>query len=122
MVTLGTDDIAARAIELLREVSTNLGPKLLQTQVDFHEQYIGECYDRLRAYYDTVTILQKSMADKELDTTLIPDRIRAESVKMCRVMKVLHEYISECDNAFVGERRILPLHRYVMTFKIPVIL
>ncbi|XP_050309267.1 probable ubiquitin carboxyl-terminal hydrolase FAF-X isoform X2 [Anthonomus grandis grandis] len=111
VVTLCPDDIAARAIELLREVSTNLGPKLQQNQVEFHEQYIAECYDRLRAHYDTVTILQKSIADKELDSAQVPDRIRSEAVKMCRVMKVLHEYINECDNAFVGERKILPLHR-----------
>lgn len=111
MVTLCPDEIAARAIEFLREVSTNLGPKLLQNQVEFHSQYIGECYDRLRAHYDTVTILQKSPTDKELHNNQIPNRIHAEAVKMCRVMKVLHEYISECDNAFVGERRILPLHR-----------
>lgn len=26
-------------------------------------------------------------------------------------MRVLHEYISECDNSFVAERKILPLHR-----------
>ncbi|CAG9771327.1 unnamed protein product [Ceutorhynchus assimilis] len=111
VVTLCTDDIAARAIELLREVSTSLGPKLIQNQFDFHERYIGECFDRLRAHYDTVTILQKSITDKEMDASQISNRIRSEAVKMCRVMKVLHEYISECDNAFVGERKILPLHR-----------
>lgn len=32
---------------------------------------------------------------------------------MCRVMKVLQEYISECDRDFTGERKILPLHRYL---------
>ncbi|XP_066261614.1 ubiquitin carboxyl-terminal hydrolase 9X [Euwallacea similis] len=111
VVTLCPDDIAARAIELLKEVSTNLGTKLLQNQMTIHTQYIGECYDRLRAHYDTVTILQKSMADKEFDNSQIPNRIGVEAVKMCRVMKVLQEYISECDNAFMGERKILPLHR-----------
>ncbi|XP_018561344.1 probable ubiquitin carboxyl-terminal hydrolase FAF-X isoform X3 [Anoplophora glabripennis] len=111
VVTSCPDDIAARAIELLREVSTNLGPRLLQSQLEFHENYITECYDRLRAHYDTVTVLQKSSNDKEFDTNQIQNRIRGEAVKMCRVLKVLHEYISECDNAFVGERKILPLHR-----------
>lgn len=111
VVTLCPDDIAARAIELLREVSTNLGPRLLQSQLEFHENYITECYDRLRAHYDTVTVLQKSSNDKEFDANQIQNRIRGEAVKMCRVLKVLHEYISECDNAFVGERKILPLHR-----------
>lgn len=105
------DDIAARAIELLREVSTNLGPRLYQNQVDFHMQYIAECYDRLRAHYDTITVLQQSLLEKESNEPHLPNRIAAEAVKMCRVMKVLQEYISECDNAFVGERKILPLHR-----------
>ncbi|XP_030747882.1 probable ubiquitin carboxyl-terminal hydrolase FAF-X isoform X2 [Sitophilus oryzae] len=111
VVTLCSDDIASRAIELLREVSTNLGPKLLQSQIDFHDQYIGECFDRLRAHYDTITILQKPVNEKEMESGQITNRIKAEAVKMCRVMKVLHEYISECDNSFVGERKILPLHR-----------
>lgn len=111
VVSLCSDDIATRAIELLKEISTNLGPKLLQSQVEFHEQYIGECHDRLRAHYDTVIILQTSIADKELDNSQIINRIKAEAVKMCRVIRVLQEYISECDNTFIGERKILPLHR-----------
>ncbi|XP_022918953.1 ubiquitin carboxyl-terminal hydrolase 9X [Onthophagus taurus] len=111
VVTLCSDDIASRAIELLREVSTNLGPRLMAAQVSFHETYITECYDRLRAHYDTVTVLQKPGQDKEFDTEQIQNRIRAEAVKMCRVMRVLHEYLSECDNAYMGERKFLPLHR-----------
>lgn len=111
IVTLCPDDIAARAIELLREVSTNLGPKLQGSLLEFHETYITECYDRLRAHYDTVMGLQKTENDKEYDTQQIQNRIKAEAVKMCRVMRVLHEYLSECDNAFTGERRMLPLYR-----------
>lgn len=111
IVTLCTDDIASRAIELLKEVSTNLGPRLLQSQVEFHETFITECYDRLRAHYDTVTVLQKNENDKEFEANQLLNRIRAEAVKLCRVMRVLHEYISECDNAFVGERKLLPMHR-----------
>lgn len=38
-------------------------------------------------------------------------RLKDEAVRMCRVMKVLQEYISECDGSFVNERKILPLHR-----------
>ncbi|CAG9840067.1 unnamed protein product [Diabrotica balteata] len=111
VVTLCPNDIATRAIELLKEVSTNLGPRLTQAQLVFHENYITECYDRLRAHYDTLTILQKSTNDKEFDSVQLQNRIKAEAVKICRVLKVLHEYISECDNSFVGERKILPLHR-----------
>lgn len=111
VVTLCSDDIAARAIELLREVSTNLGPHLLVSQLDYHETFITECYDRLRAHYDTITVLQRSENDKEFNLNQLENRIRAEAVKLCRVMKVLHEYINECDNTFYGERKVLPLHR-----------
>lgn len=111
VVTHCQDDIAARAIELLREVSTNLGPRLLVEQLQFHETFLSECYDRLKSYYDSVTVMQKSEQDKELDAEQMQVRIRVEAVKMCRVMRVLHEFLSECDNAFLGERKILPLHR-----------
>lgn len=60
MVTNTGDEIANRAIELLKEVSTNLGPRLQTSCVAFHENYISECLDRLRAHYDTVSILHSS--------------------------------------------------------------
>lgn len=113
VVTLCPDDIAARAIELLREVSTNLGPRLLATQLEFHESYITECYDRLRAHFDTAAIFQKTKleTDKEFDLNQLQNTITCECVKMCRILRVLHEYLSECDNAFVGERKVIPLYR-----------
>ncbi|KAF2881719.1 hypothetical protein ILUMI_24454 [Ignelater luminosus] len=115
VVTLCSDDIASRAIELLREVSTNLGPRLLATQLEFHETYITECYERLRTHYDLATMYQnqklKTEKDKEFELNQHQNNITSEAVKMCRILRVLHEYLSECDNAFLGERKILPLHR-----------
>lgn len=57
VVTNTSDEIANRAIELLKEVSTNLGPKLQQTSVHFHENFISECLDRLIAHHRTVKVL-----------------------------------------------------------------
>ncbi|XP_044752373.1 probable ubiquitin carboxyl-terminal hydrolase FAF-X [Coccinella septempunctata] len=111
IVTICGEDIAFKAIEILKEVSTNLGPKLMRAQMQFHENFITECYDRLRAHYDTVTVLQESENDKKFDSNQLQNRIRAEAVKLCRVIRVLHEYLSECDNAFIGDRKILPLYR-----------
>ncbi|KAF5307812.1 hypothetical protein FQR65_LT06684 [Abscondita terminalis] len=113
VVTLCSDDIASRAIDLLREVSTNLGPRLLASQLHFHESYITECHDRLRTHYDVATVYQKTKTetDKEFDLNQLQNSITSECVKMCRILRVLHEYLSECDNAFMGERKILPLHR-----------
>lgn len=106
----GGDAIANRAIELLKEVNTNLGPRLQTSLCDFHDTHISECVDRLRAHCDTITIL----CQQHENNPLIKTQIRKESVKMCRVLKVLYEYINECDNNFTSERKLLPLYRYVI--------
>lgn len=81
--------------------------------LDFHETFIAECMDRLKAHYDTVTVLNSEYNQEkaEDEDVQMANTIRSEALKMCRVMKVLQEYINECDNAFPGERRVLPLHR-----------
>ncbi|XP_001604458.2 probable ubiquitin carboxyl-terminal hydrolase FAF-X isoform X1 [Nasonia vitripennis] len=112
VVTNGSEEIANRGIELLKEVNTNLGPRLQSSVMAFHETYIAECMDRLKAYYDAVSILRKeSLEDKEDKDENAAEVIKSETMKMCRVMKVLQEYLNECDTAFPGERKILPLHR-----------
>lgn len=68
--------------------------------------------DRLKAHYDTVTVLNRVYLDgREEREEQVTNKIKVEAMKMCRVMKVLQEYINECDTAFPGERKILPLHR-----------
>ncbi|XP_023706840.1 probable ubiquitin carboxyl-terminal hydrolase FAF-X isoform X1 [Cryptotermes secundus] len=116
VVTNSGDDIANRAIELLKEVNTNLGPRLQSSLLEFHETYISECLDRLRAHYDTVSALCHEDDGIKDDGGLIGlpvtlNKLKGEAVKMCRVMKVLQEYIGECDGDFTVERKILPLHR-----------
>lgn len=136
VVTNSGDEIANRAIELLKEVNTNLGPRLQCSLLEFHDTYISECLDRLKAHYDTVSVLLREGVDcnnegNSLDSVanrlnhmgmdevkkedmldeLMMNRLKAEAVKMCRVMKVLQEYIGECDGDFTVERKILPLHR-----------
>lgn len=112
MVTNSPEEIANRGIELLKEVNTNLGLRLQSSVVAFHETYIAECMDRLKAHFDTVSILRKdSLDNKEEKDDNASDVIKSEAMKMCRVMKVLQEYLNECDMAFPGERKILPLHR-----------
>ncbi|KZC06489.1 putative ubiquitin carboxyl-terminal hydrolase FAF-X [Dufourea novaeangliae] len=114
VVTNSPEEIANRAIELLKEVNTNLGPRLHSSVLAFHVTYIGECMDRLKAHYDTVSVLSKVYLEgKEEREEQMSNKIKMEAMKMCRVMKVLQEYINECDSAFPLERRILPLHRAV---------
>lgn len=112
-MTNSPEEIASRGIELLKEVNTNLGPRLQSAVLDFHENFIAECMDRLKAHFDTVSVLNTEYDGNKADeeTLQMANTIRSEALKMCRVMKVLQEYINECDTAFPGERRVLPLHR-----------
>ncbi|KAK0096487.1 hypothetical protein PV326_005319 [Microctonus aethiopoides] len=112
VITNSPEEIASRGIELLKEVNTNLGPRLQSSVLEFHETFIAECMDRLKAHYDTVSILMGVHVDAKDDKdNQESNQITMEALKMCRVMKVLQEYINECDTAFPGERKILPLHR-----------
>ncbi|OWF40886.1 probable ubiquitin carboxyl-terminal hydrolase FAF-X isoform X2 [Mizuhopecten yessoensis] len=103
VVLLSPDEVSNKAITLLKDIFTNLGPRLLQNQVEIHEDFIQSCIDRLKAIYDTVSVLEK---DK--DST---NRVMQETTRMVRVLTVLKEYVGECDEAYNEERTILPLSR-----------
>jgi ubiquitin carboxyl-terminal hydrolase 9/24 len=72
--------------------------------VEIHEDFIQSCVDRLKALYDTVSVLEK---DKDATA-----RVLQETIRMVRVLNVLKEYVAECDEAYNEERCILPLSRY----------
>lgn len=103
VVMQGSDDIASRAIDLLKEIYTNLGPKLQVNQVEIHEDFIQSCFERLKASYDTLCVL-----DGDQDSISCA---RQEAVRMVRVLTVLKEYITECDSDYQEERSILPMAR-----------
>jgi ubiquitin carboxyl-terminal hydrolase 9/24 len=72
-------------------------------QVHIHQDFIQSCVDRLKASYDTISVLEK---DKDS-----VNRVHQETSRMIRVMTVLREYVAECDDAYGEERAILPLSR-----------
>lgn len=124
VITTGGEEIANKAIDLLKEVSTALGPRLQENISDFHEMFIGECCERLRTHYTNIMILGKSQGSTNTVPVAADDANQAdqndskdskmrfiEAEKMCRILKVLQEYIKECDRSFNGDRYILPLVR-----------
>ncbi|CAH0386901.1 unnamed protein product [Bemisia tabaci] len=108
VITTSSDGIANRAIELLKETCTNLGPKLASSVTEFHDSFIMECVDRLRTHYDTVAVLTQQVVPTDAASAAL---VQGETLKMSRVMKVLQEYICECDSEFHDERKIVPLFR-----------
>lgn len=125
VITTGGEEIANKAIDLLKEVSTALGPRLQENISDFHEMFIGECCERLRTHYTNIMILGKSLGGANVPVVAADDETNQadqndskdskmrfiEAEKMCRILKVLQEYIKECDRSFNGDRTLLPLVR-----------
>lgn len=95
--------MATRAIRFLRITFTALGPTLLPKQKEVHEDFLSHCADRLKSSYDTVLVLEK---DKDSI-----NRVRQEVTRICRVLRVLLEYVMECDDEYREERAFLPLYR-----------
>lgn len=103
VVLCSNEDVANRAIELLKETYTNLGPRLQANQIAIHEDFVQSCMDRLKAAFDTISILER---DKDSI-----NRLRQETTRMVRVLKVLREYVGQCDGDYGEERAILPMAR-----------
>lgn len=129
VITTGNEIISHKAIELLKEVSTALGPRLQANIAQFHENFIMECCDRLKANYDNIIVLnqtreesatssvqtsqsQLSISNGEQACEDKDQKLRfVEAEKMWRVIIVLIEYVKECDRSYNGERICLPLCR-----------
>lgn len=101
VVLNGSEEVSLRAIELLKETFTRLGPSLQSKQIHIHDDIIASCTDRLRAAYDTVSVI---LGDPSSES-----KIKHEVNRITRVLKVLHEYIFQCDSDFGDERTILPM-------------
>ena len=72
-------------------------------QVEIHEDFISSCFDRLRAAYDTVSVIERDGRDGS--------KLQQELTRLCRVLGVLHEYVLQCDSSFAEERVLVPLYR-----------
>ena len=48
VVMLAPEDVAEKAIVLLKDTFTNLGPRLQQSQIEIHEDFIQTTMDRLK--------------------------------------------------------------------------
>lgn len=111
IITTGGEEIAYKAIELLKEVSTALSPRLQASIADFHEAFIDECCDRMKTSYTNIFSITKCIETSKNDQEALLIARLKETEKLCRVVRVLQEYIRECDRTFNGDRFNLPLNR-----------
>lgn len=111
MIVQSAEEISHKAIELLIEVSTALGERLQAKINDFHKNFIADCFERLEIYYESIVTLNKTITGPLAPTDPNIRMRENHAQKMCRVIRVLQEYIKECDRTFNGERKRLPLSR-----------
>lgn len=102
-------EIANKGIDLLKEVYTALGPTLLANVSTFHEMFVDECCDRLKALYEALICINSNSEYNSNNKETKFDCSEADQI--CRVLKVLQEYVKECDRSFSGDRQQLPLCR-----------
>ncbi|XP_068731970.1 ubiquitin carboxyl-terminal hydrolase 9X-like isoform X1 [Montipora capricornis] len=110
VVLQGSDDIASRAIELLKETFTSLGPKLRENQVDIHDKFIMNCTNQIRQSADLLSSksTENATIESKSDKTVSHDQLLEEAKKTVRCLTVLKEYVGECDDDHAEERAILP--------------
>ncbi|CAB4035298.1 probable ubiquitin carboxyl-terminal hydrolase FAF-X, partial [Paramuricea clavata] len=102
----GSERIVGRAVNLLKQSYTNLGPRLRANQVDIHEKIIQKCMHHLQPSYE---VLQQESADKKNSKNKANDsKIHEAALRIVRCLTVLREYIAECDDDYGEERLILP--------------
>uniref|UniRef100_A0A2M4DNF9 ubiquitinyl hydrolase 1 n=1 Tax=Anopheles darlingi TaxID=43151 RepID=A0A2M4DNF9_ANODA len=121
VITTAAEPIANRAIGILNDMVTAIGPRTTVADVqEYHEAFIEECCEKLRATYQSIELLSKiAQEGKERDDengaadSDIERKKLALAEQMCRIVRTLQEYIRECDRKFVGDRYDLPLCHFV---------
>lgn len=111
VITNSGEEIAFKAIELLKEVSTALGPRLQENIVEFHENFISDCCAKINITYERIIVLSNALQDSAKDKNELQDRRVTEADRICRILRVIEEYIKECDRTFNGDRQLLNLSR-----------
>ncbi len=61
VIAKGSDEVAKKAIELMKETFTNLGPKLQAQQTIIHEDFNGHCLNILKSAHDTLSVMKVSL-------------------------------------------------------------
>lgn len=101
VIMMSGEEIACKAIELIKAVSTELSPRLQTMVGDSHEK----CCEQFGHYADNNQELSK-FAEEAVKQDVPADFMCTKSQwmadRMCRVARVLQEYIKKCDSAFNG--------------------
>ncbi|CAF3635592.1 unnamed protein product [Rotaria socialis] len=99
LILNGSDIVANRGIQLIKEVYTNISPSLKNDIKRIHQTFLGECFKRLRVVYDKIKSKTTQATHQQIINSLI------------RILVVLREYLAECDYSYHKDRHSLPISR-----------
>uniref|UniRef100_A0A1I8FJZ7 Ubiquitinyl hydrolase 1 n=1 Tax=Macrostomum lignano TaxID=282301 RepID=A0A1I8FJZ7_9PLAT len=105
----GSDLVADKATNLLKEMYTHLGPKLTSKLAVIHEDFIQSCLDRLRAGFDTVSCVKGDPAAaakvaEECGKCETDDRFGEERQQP----RLMHACVATASESYCGCRRGQP--------------
>lgn len=106
IVLNGIDEVSDLAIELLKAIYSNLSNCLQNNKMSIIEEFILTCMDRLKSFYDIIQILENNGQSDETNREK-----QQELIKMTRFLKLLYEYLNQCDLNYGDERIYLPMLR-----------
>jgi len=95
LILQGSDDVAQRGTQLIKEIYTKLSPPNRNDVRRIHESFINDCYQRLKTVYESI---QNDVHQHKFNV-------------LTRILFVFREYLSECDLAFHKDRMLLPMFR-----------
>ncbi|CAF1165958.1 unnamed protein product [Adineta steineri] len=99
LILNGSDEVAERAIQLIKEIYTNISPQLKTDIKRIHQTFIQECFHRLKQVYDQLKTKSNQITYQQKLNAII------------RILIVLREYLGECDYSYHKERSFLPMSR-----------
>ncbi|CAF4578092.1 unnamed protein product, partial [Rotaria sp. Silwood2] len=99
LILNGTDIVANRGIQLIKEIYTNISLSLKNDIKRIHQTFIQECFKRLQHVNE--------MIKTKTNQTTHQHRLNA----LIRILIVLREYLSECDYSYHKDRSIVPMSR-----------
>jgi len=109
IVLNGIDEVSDLAIELLKAIYSNLSNCLQINKMSIIEEFILSCMDRLKSFYEVIQVLEAEDVNNESEQQ--SKEKQQELVKMTRILKLLYEYLNQCDLNYGDERIYLPMLR-----------
>lgn len=106
VILTGQQGIANKAIELMKEIYTNLTPQLKEHNVP--QEFLKSCFDRMQRIWASLVAYKKGEFQEEEESKGNKDGYQRKVVELTRCLAFLREYAAEVDDCYPDERAYPP--------------